>query len=77
MIPILDLKAQYESIKDELNAAIADVLESTQFILGPAVQELEQQVAAFCECQYGVGLASGTDALRLTLTELVSAQATK
>ena len=41
MIPIFDLKAQYESIKDESNAAIAGVLESTQFILGPAVRELE------------------------------------
>ncbi len=70
MIPILDLKAQYESIKDEINAAIAEVLESTQFILGPAVRELEQRVAAYCGCKYGVGVASGTDALRLTLTAL-------
>ncbi|MBC8248886.1 MAG: DegT/DnrJ/EryC1/StrS aminotransferase family protein [Anaerolineales bacterium] len=42
MIPILDLKVQYESIKDEINAAIAEVLESTQFILGPVVRDLEQ-----------------------------------
>ena len=70
MIPILDLKAQYESIKDEINAAIAEVLESTQFILGPTVRDLEQRVAAYCGCRYGVGVASGTDALRLTLTAL-------
>lgn len=70
MIPILDLKAQYESIKDEIDAAMAGVLESAQFILGPAVRDLEQRVAAYCECQYGVGVASGTDALRLTLTAL-------
>ena len=70
MIPILDLKAQYESIKDEIDAAIAEVLESTQFILGPAVRELEQRIAAYCGCKYGVGVASGTDALRLTLTAL-------
>ena len=70
MIPFLDLKAQYESIKDEINAAIAEVLESTQFILGPTVRDLEQQVAAHCGCKYGVGVASGTDALRLTLTAL-------
>jgi dTDP-4-amino-4,6-dideoxygalactose transaminase len=70
MIPILDLKAQHESIKGEINAAIVEVLESTQFILGPAVQELEQKVAAYCGCKYGVGVASGTDALRLTLTAL-------
>ena len=70
MIPILDLKPQYESIKDEINAAIAGVLESAQFVLGPAVRALEQQVAAYCGCKYGVGVASGTDALRLTLTAL-------
>ena len=70
MITILDLKAQYESIKDEINAAIAGVLESTQFVLGPAVRDLEQRVAAYCGCNYGVGVASGTDALRLTLTAL-------
>jgi dTDP-4-amino-4,6-dideoxygalactose transaminase len=70
MIPILDLKAQYESIKDEIDAAIAEVLESTQFILGPAVRELEQRVATYCGCEYGVGVASGTDALRLTLMAL-------
>jgi dTDP-4-amino-4,6-dideoxygalactose transaminase len=70
MIPILDLKAQYESIKGEINAAMAGVLLSTQFILGPAVRDLEQQVATYCGCKYGVGVASGTDALRLTLTAL-------
>ena len=48
MIPVLDLKVQYESIKDEINAAIAEVLESTQFILGPVVRDLEQGVAAYC-----------------------------
>ena len=70
MIPILDLKAQYEPIKDEIDAAIAGVLESGQFVFGPAVRELEQRVAAYCGCKYGVGVASGTDALRLTLTAL-------
>jgi dTDP-4-amino-4,6-dideoxygalactose transaminase len=70
MIPILDLKAQYESIKDEINAAMTEVLESTKFILGPAMQDLEQRVAAYCGCEYGVGVASGTDALRLTLAAL-------
>jgi dTDP-4-amino-4,6-dideoxygalactose transaminase len=70
MIPILDLKAQYESIKGEINTAIVGVLESTQFILGPTVRDLEQRVASYCGCQVGVGVASGTDALRLTLTAL-------
>ena len=70
MIPILDLKAQYTAIEQEIDAAIKEVLSSTQFILGPAVRDLEQRVAAYCECKYGVGVASGTDALRLTLAAL-------
>jgi len=70
MIPILDLKAQYAAIEQEIDAAIKEVLLSGQFILGPAVRELEEKVAAYCECKYGVGVASGTDALRLTLMAL-------
>ena len=70
MIPILDLKAQYAAIEQEIDAAIKEVLLSGQFILGPAVRELEQRVAAYCGCKYGAGVASGTDALRLTLTAL-------
>lgn len=69
-IPILDLKQQYAAIRDEINAAIQNVLESTQFVLGPAVKELEERVAAYCECRHGVGVASGTDALRLSLAAL-------
>jgi dTDP-4-amino-4,6-dideoxygalactose transaminase len=70
MIPVLDLRAQYESIKGEIDDAIAKVLKSTQFILGPTVREFEQRVAAYCECEHGIGVASGTDALRLTLAAL-------
>jgi dTDP-4-amino-4,6-dideoxygalactose transaminase len=70
MIPVLDLKAQYEAIKDQVDAAIAAVLDSTQFILGPAVQDLERRVAAYCGCQHGIGVASGSDALRLTWAAL-------
>lgn len=70
MIPVLDLKAQYASIKDEIDAAIAGVLESTQFVLGPVVCDLEERIAAYCGCRYGVGVASGTDALRITLAAL-------
>ena len=70
MIPILDLKAQYAAIEQEIDAAIKEILLSAQFILGPAVRELEQRVAAYCRCKHGVGVASGTDALRLTLTAL-------
>ena len=70
VIPILDLKAQYAAIEQEIDAAIKEVLESAQFILGPAVRDLEQRVATYCGCKHGVGVASGTDALRLTLTAL-------
>lgn len=58
------------SIEQEIDAAIKEVLLGTEFILGPAVQDLEQRVAAYCECKYGVGVASGTDALRLALMAL-------
>jgi dTDP-4-amino-4,6-dideoxygalactose transaminase len=70
VIPVLDLKAQYAAIEQEIDGAIKEVLSSCQFILGPAVRDLEQRVAAYCECEYGVGVASGTDALRLTLAAL-------
>ena len=66
-IPLVDLKAQYKTIKDEVNAAIQDVLESQYFILGPKVQELEEKIAAYCDVKYGIGVASGTDALLLSL----------
>jgi dTDP-4-amino-4,6-dideoxygalactose transaminase len=70
MIPVFDLKAQYAAIEQEIDAAIKEVLLSGQFILGPAVRDLEERAAAYCGCKYGVGVASGTDALRLTLTAL-------
>ena len=70
MIPILDLKAQYESIKDEINEAAQGVLESGHFVLGPNVEALEKEVAEYCQCRHGVGVASGTDALRLSLHAL-------
>ena len=66
-IPLVDLKAQYKSIKDEVNAAIQEVLESQYFILGPKVVELEEKIAAYCNVKYGIGVASGTDALLLSL----------
>ena len=60
-------KAQYETIKDEINEAIREVLESQRFILGPKVEELEEKIADYCDVKYGVGVASGTDALLLSL----------
>ncbi len=66
-IPILDLKAQYATIKDEILAAIENVLESQQFILGPEVEALEKVLAEYCSCRYAFGVSSGTDALLLAL----------
>jgi dTDP-4-amino-4,6-dideoxygalactose transaminase len=66
-IPLLDLKAQWLSIKDEISAAINTVVESQQFILGPQVQALEEEAAKYCGTKFAVGVASGTDALLLAL----------
>lgn len=66
-IPLLDLKAQYASIREEIDAAILRVVESQQFILGPEVKNLEEEIAAYSQCQFGVGVSSGTDALLLAL----------
>lgn len=66
-IPFVDLKAQYRSIERDVNLAIADVLENTDFILGRAVDEFEQAFAAYCDAQYAVGVDSGYSALELIL----------
>jgi dTDP-4-amino-4,6-dideoxygalactose transaminase len=66
-IPALDLKAQFASIRKEILAAVNSVLEDQHFILGPEVQALEKEIASYLGSQYGVGLASGTDALILAL----------
>jgi dTDP-4-amino-4,6-dideoxygalactose transaminase len=66
-IPALDLKAQYASIREEVRAAVNAVLDAQHFILGPEVQALEKEVAQFLHCSFGVGVASGTDALILAL----------
>lgn len=69
-VPLLDLKAQYAGIKDEVLAAVSEVLESQVCILGPRVEELEQRVAALSDCRYGIGVSSGTDALLAALMAL-------
>jgi dTDP-4-amino-4,6-dideoxygalactose transaminase len=69
-VPVLDLKAQYQSIKDEIDEAVLGVMESGYFVLGPNVKALEAEVAEYVGCQHGVGVASGTDALRLSLEAL-------
>ena len=67
MIPFVDLKAQYASIKDEVNAAIQRVLDSCQFTLGNEVAAFEQEFAAYCQTDHGVGVNTGTSALHLAL----------
>jgi dTDP-4-amino-4,6-dideoxygalactose transaminase len=66
-IPLADLKAQYNSLKDEIDAAIRTVIDGTQFILGPEVASFEAEMAAYCQTKFAVGVASGTDALQLAL----------
>lgn len=67
MIPFVDLKAQYNSIKDEINTAVLKVLESTQFILGNEVAAFEKEFAAYCDADYGIAVNTGTSALHLAL----------
>jgi dTDP-4-amino-4,6-dideoxygalactose transaminase len=69
-IPLMDLKAQYRSIRDEVLKAVEGVLEGGRYILGPEVKALEEEVAALCGVDHGVGVANGTDALVLVLDAL-------
>jgi len=66
-VPLLDLKSQYLSMKDELDAALIGVAESTAYIMGPAVKKMEEEMAQFLGSKYAVGVSSGTDALLLAL----------
>jgi dTDP-4-amino-4,6-dideoxygalactose transaminase len=69
-VPLLDLKAQYATIREEVRAAVDRVMESQHFILGPEVEALEAEVAGYSGCRFGVGVSSGTDALLLALMAL-------
>jgi len=69
-IPLLDLKAQYKTIKPEIRKAVDEVFESQSFILGPKVEELEKRIAAYSDTSYGIGVSSGTDALLISLMAL-------
>jgi len=66
-VPLLDLKAQYRTIKSEIDAAVAEVFESQYFILGPKVLECEKAVAKYSHSQHGIGVSSGSDALLIAL----------
>src|SRR6187455_1218704 len=67
MIPFLDLKAQYQSIKPEIDAAVINLLESTQFVLGDEVAAFEREFAAYSGAAHGIAVNSGTSALHLAL----------
>jgi dTDP-4-amino-4,6-dideoxygalactose transaminase len=69
-IPILDLKAQYATYKSEALQTISEVCDSQLFALGPAVEEFERRIAAYCGCKYAIGVSSGTDALLVSLMAL-------
>jgi dTDP-4-amino-4,6-dideoxygalactose transaminase len=69
-IPFVDLKAQYESIRPEIDAAIAAVISDTAFVGGPFVKDFEDAFARYCEVGHCVGLANGTDALFIALRAL-------
>jgi len=66
-VPLLDLKKQYESIKPSIMAVTEEVYNSQLFILGPKVKKLEESIAAYCQCRFGVGVSSGTDAILVSL----------
>lgn len=66
-VPFLDLPTQYRSIKPEIDAAIAHVLETGQFVLGEEVERFEKEFAAYSGCAHGIALNSGTSALHLAL----------
>lgn len=69
-IPLLDLRAQYESVRSEMDAAIASTMEQMAFVMGPAVRDFEAAFATFLECPQTVACANGTDAIHIGLHAL-------
>lgn len=67
VVPQLDLRTQYEKIKGQVDQAVARVVKSGRYILGPEVEAFENEIASYCGTKHGVGVASGTDALELAL----------
>jgi dTDP-4-amino-4,6-dideoxygalactose transaminase len=66
-VPLVDLRVQYQALKPEILAAVADVFEGMQLFLGPNVRAFEEEFAAYCQAQQAIGVGSGTDALILSL----------
>ena len=69
-VPFLDLKLQYESIQDEINDALQQVLEKTAFAGGPFVAKFEDEFSEYCQCHHAVAVSSGTTALWMALLGL-------
>ena len=69
-VPLVDLKAQYASIREEVRAAIDEVLEGMQLTIGPNVRAFDDEFAAFCGAKHSIGVGSGTDALQLAIRAL-------
>jgi len=69
-VPLLDLKAQYDTIRAEIEPVMKEVVESQYFILGPRVKDLEQDIAGYSQTKHGIGVSSGTDALLIALMAL-------
>ena len=66
-VPLLDLRAQYAPMKEEILAAVAEICDSQRFILGDKVETLEKELAAYCQSGAAVGVSSGSDALLIAL----------
>jgi len=69
-VPFLDLKAHHDPLKDEINAAIQEVIAVNAFAGGPFVEKFEKDFAPFCDCQHAIGVGNGTDALWLVMLAL-------
>jgi dTDP-4-amino-4,6-dideoxygalactose transaminase len=69
-VPLLDLKAQYATIRKEVEPAVLEVCESQYFIGGPKIEQLEKEVAAYCRAKHAIGCANGSDAILLALQAL-------
>ncbi|MCH7554105.1 MAG: DegT/DnrJ/EryC1/StrS aminotransferase family protein, partial [Chloroflexi bacterium] len=66
-VPMTDLVIQYENLKEEIDGAVHGVMSSGGFIMGPEVARFEEEMAAFCQAPYAIGVGSGTEALHLAL----------
>lgn len=69
-VPFIDLVAQYQTIREEVREVVDEVFETQRFVLGEEVDQLEAEIAAYCDSQFAIGCASGTDALILSLLAL-------